>query len=493
MPRLARLLLFLVVLLPDAFADHGPPPAAPKRIKGGESFPPLPLPATPLRRTERKREPAPPALIGKIRYGGTRLWTSAEGESFLINDWESEKGDLPVLLGRVASALGTRYRFEVTDLETFSRDPDELPILYFTGHGELNLSPEQRVALREYVVQGGTILGVACHGTPAFSVAFMQEMARVFPGRPLKPLPPDHPVYHSVYDVDQVAYSPFVKGHDDGMPYLLGIDFGCRTGVILSPLCLTCGFANVQHTQCPAWSAGDASRIGVNLIAYALAELPLGKFLSRTKVYYESEERARGDFVFAQVRHGGDWDPDPSAAANLLRAVSQLTSATVKFKRASVAPSDDLTGVPFLYVTGHDDFRFTDAEAANLRAFLESGGFLLADACCGRQSFDAAFRREIRHVLPDRPLKPLAPDHPVFTALLNSTEVAYTPLVTRERPGLAHPEMEGVEIDGVLRILYSRYDLGNGWEGVDHPFTRGLAAPDALKVAVNAIVYAMTH
>src|SRR5262245_52251008 len=43
-----------------------PPQAHQNRISGGEAFAPLPLPATPVRRTERKREPAPPALVGKI-------------------------------------------------------------------------------------------------------------------------------------------------------------------------------------------------------------------------------------------------------------------------------------------------------------------------------------------------------------------------------------------------------------------------------------------
>ena len=36
-----------------------PPQAHQNRISGGESFAPLPLPATPLRRTERKRDPRP--------------------------------------------------------------------------------------------------------------------------------------------------------------------------------------------------------------------------------------------------------------------------------------------------------------------------------------------------------------------------------------------------------------------------------------------------
>jgi hypothetical protein len=165
----------------------------------------------------------------------------------------------------------------------------------------------------------------------------------------------------------------------------------------------------------------------------------------------------------------------------------------VKFKRTCVSLDSDLAGIPFLYMTGHEDFRLSPRERANLRSFLKTGGFLLANSCCGRRAFDVAFRREIRAVLPEIPLAPLSPDHPVFACHLRIGEVTYTPLVARERPGLKRPEMEGVEIDGALRVLYSHYDLGNGWEGVDHPFTRGLSPGDSIKCGVNAIVYAMTH
>ena len=46
-----------------------PPPAKPQHQTGGESFAPLPLPVTPLRRSEKKRPPSPPALIGKMAMG----------------------------------------------------------------------------------------------------------------------------------------------------------------------------------------------------------------------------------------------------------------------------------------------------------------------------------------------------------------------------------------------------------------------------------------
>src|SRR5512146_1436102 len=45
-----------------------PPKAAPQRRNAGEGVPPLPLPATPLRRSERKREPSPPALVGNVTF-----------------------------------------------------------------------------------------------------------------------------------------------------------------------------------------------------------------------------------------------------------------------------------------------------------------------------------------------------------------------------------------------------------------------------------------
>ena len=82
--RTAGTILFVLVVATasQVFAEEGfnvpkgpcgsAPPAAPQRRKGGEGVPPLPLPATPLRRTERKRPPAPPALVAKIQYGAPK-------------------------------------------------------------------------------------------------------------------------------------------------------------------------------------------------------------------------------------------------------------------------------------------------------------------------------------------------------------------------------------------------------------------------------------
>ncbi|HET6882861.1 MAG TPA: twin-arginine translocation signal domain-containing protein, partial [Pirellulales bacterium] len=51
----------------------GPPPRKnPERQTAAEGMPPLPLPVTPLRRSEPKAEPTPPMMVAKLEYGTTQ-------------------------------------------------------------------------------------------------------------------------------------------------------------------------------------------------------------------------------------------------------------------------------------------------------------------------------------------------------------------------------------------------------------------------------------
>jgi len=42
-------------------------------------------------------------------------------------------------------------------------------------------------------------------------------------------------------------------------------------------------------------------------------------------------------------------------------------------------------------------------------------------------------------------------------------------------------------------VVYSRFDLGNGWERLPHPYSRGYASDDPLRLGVDTLVYAMSH
>ncbi len=471
-----------------------PPEAKPQRVKGGEAFPPLPLPATPLRRTERKREPAPPTLVGKLVWGEHRSQILPDGRKVGWYDWNTDPADMQRLLKFANSALHVRYRHVNVDPRTFSWDPMEMPVLYAQGRRPFVFPEEARPKLREYILQGGTLWADACQGSDAFAGAFRDEMRKTFPDRPLVTLAPDHPVYRSHHTITKVKYSPGA-GRPDGVPLLEGIYAGCRTAVFLAPYDLSCAWDSFHCPEGGKCIVGDdAMKIGINMAAYAIAYYNLGKFLSLRRTIETDDESLRGNFIFAQLKSNGHWDPDPSAFANMLKNVLAVTNTKVNFGRKEVPLTDpDLPGYPFLYLTGHGDFAFSPEEVGSLRRYLFNGGFLLADACCGNLEFDLAFRRELKRAFPDGALSELPPEHPVFSTFHPIRQVSYTPQVRVSFKDLTQPYLEGLAIGEDTRVIYSRFDLGCGWEGEEHPYAYGVSAPDAQRLAVNIIMYAMTH
>src|SRR3954470_20017250 len=196
--RWIALVLLLLVAAPALRADEFvnpkaniPPKAKPDRRNAGEGAPPLPLPATPLRRTEKKREPSPPALVGSVTFSPAAM-RGATGS------WETTIIDIEKWVEFTNSQLGQRYRFVGTDFGKFSYDPTELPILYFTGWKPIPQFDDGTIAkLRQYLLDGGTWVVHSNCGRREFNSSFREQIARIFPDRQLTPIPADHPIYSS--------------------------------------------------------------------------------------------------------------------------------------------------------------------------------------------------------------------------------------------------------------------------------------------------------
>ena len=474
--------------------DCGPPPKAkPQHRTGGEGFGPLPLPVTPLRRSEKKRPPSPPALIGKMAMGPIK-WITRDGKRVQQRDWMTDPADISTLLLWTNEKLGINYRSVEADFAHFSYDPRELPAILFAGHSKFELVDEIRRRLHRYVMDGGAIIGDACCGWNDFTQSFRREMEAIFPGRPLRKMLPEEPVFSSYYKLGTFSYKKGDGSITDGEPCLEGIDFGCRTGVIFSPADMTCGWDGHEHPRGTRVVIDQARQIGANLVTYVLGSYQLGRFLSTTKVYFEAAAPSRDDFVFAQIEHEGDWDPDPSAVHNLLKHAKDNSTLEVKFKRERVQLKDPKTATyPLFYMTGHREFHWSQEEVARLQRYLKAGGILLADACCGRMSFDMAFRGEIARVFPNAKLEKIPADHPLYRCHYEIRQVEYTPRVREDFGVFDSPELEGITLDGRLAVIYSKFDLGNGWEQFPHAYSYGLRDEAALQIGTNVIVYAMTH
>jgi hypothetical protein len=481
----------------DYFKPLGRPQEAHKnRIKGGEAVPPLPLPATPLRRSERKREPTPPTLVGKVIWGESADFTQEDGSKARISDWNLAPADCQQLLKKAGHYLKLQYKCTDLNLSTFSGDPDEVPVLFFSGGRTLRIPDEHAALLRKYVQAGGMIWMDSVAGSPFFYQGCVDVLKKVFPEESLRKIPADHPVYHMITDVEKVSL-PKVLGTD--LPQLEGIYSGCRLAVVVSKYGLGCGWdnftpeQNIQHAL--YYDVEGATAIGLNLLSYAVGYCELGKAHARPELFGSGDQKAQGDeFVFAQVRHGGVWNTDPGGPGNLLRALASGTNVKLTFRRKTVQlGSDSLQNVQFLYLSGCHDFTFSDAESGALRQFLSRGGTLLLDNAQGLKTFDIAARRELKRMLPDSELKLIDGDHEVFKSFHTIGKVEFTPAVRRLEPQLDAPQLEGIVLDGDLRVIYSKYDLGGGWQGTEHPQARGYSRGDALRLGINLVTYAMTH
>lgn len=182
---------------------------------------------------------------------------------------------------------------------------------------------------------------------------------------------------------------------------------------------------------------------------------------------------------------GGDWYANPSSLPNLLHAVGARTGLRVAPQERVVTLSDDdLWNLPYIYMTGHGNVHFSEADLAVLRRYLEQGGFLHADDNYG---MDASLRRELARLWPDRPLVEVPLDHPIYHLVYDFPKGIPKIHVHDGKPAQGF----GIFIDGRLAVYYSyQSDLGDGWEDPEVHHDPPEKREAALRMGVNLFAYA---
>ncbi len=472
-----------------------PPRAAPRHISGGEGVPPLPLPATPLRRSERKRDPAPPTFIGKVVWGESAEYRYADGQTAQVADWNLCPDDLSQLMRKAGRWFGMTYGTKPVSLASFNPDPSETPVLFFSGVRTLRMTDDQLALLRGYVLQGGMVVFDSIAGSPYFYESALAVVRQLVPDEPVRQVPLDHPLFHMMTDATQVAFPRNVAGD---RPVLDAVYVGSRIACLVSRYGLGCGWDDREVPlleQAAFYDVESANRLGVNLIAYAVGYAAAARLEAKPETFGLIDEAAPTDeLVFAQIRHAGAWNVHPGAATALLRRMRQESAMRVSLKRQAVTPGkDDLGPYALLYLEGIDAFAWDDAALTALRQFLLRGGTLVVNNGLGLATFDATVRSELARLLPATPLAPIAPGHPLFTALKPVAAAEYSAAVRKLFPDLTAPALEGIAVDGDLRVIYSRFDLAAAWLGCDYPLALCYTSESGIELGMNVLFYAMTH
>ena len=196
-------------------------------------------------------------------------------------------------------------------------------------------------------------------------------------------------------------------------------------------------------------------------------------------------------FRIARLKYngGGDWYANRTALQNLV-SFCNLNLFTNMDPEEGVADvgSATLFQYPFIYVTGHGNILFSEAEAKNLRKYLMGGGFLHIDDNYG---LDKYVRPQMKKVFPELNFVELPASHPIYHQKY---------VFPRGLPKVH--EHDGKRAQGFALIYRGRMvcfytyecDLGNGWEDYgtyegDSEATR----QKALKMGANIIQFALSQ
>jgi hypothetical protein len=203
---------------------------------------------------------------------------------------------------------------------------------------------------------------------------------------------------------------------------------------------------------------------------------------------------------------GGDWrqggtgwtDDYPRGDRTLVQMLRRFTRANVRAveQPVNIDDGDDLEHWPFLLVG-------LAQEAANLREYLQRGGFLFCDSFYGTGNW-AAFEEGLRRIFPDRPIDDLTDDHPIFHTLydlrnMTTVQIPNMNSLMAGGPGWMSdgrvPRWRGISDDtGRLMVLIAfNNDVMDAWQWADDSRYPADKANVALRLGVNVVMYAMTH
>lgn len=185
---------------------------------------------------------------------------------------------------------------------------------------------------------------------------------------------------------------------------------------------------------------------------------------------------------------GGDWYANPTSLPNLIKFCNANLGMSLDSKPATVeVGSADIFQYPFVHMTGHGNVVFSDAEAANLRMYLLSGGFLHVDDNYGLNNF---IRREMKKVFPELEFVELPFNHPIFHQKYNFPNGL--PKI-HEHDNKA-PQAFALFWEGRMVFLFTyECDLGDGWEDFSVHKDSESTRTKALQMGANILQYVFTY
>lgn len=374
--------------------------------------------------------------------------------------WHRTPRDVINLARKIGSKRNATFAWQRVDVSSHPSLLFDAPIAYVTGHDFPAFDESTWNGLVSYVERGGTLLGIPCCSSEAFSDGFRKAVDERFPRLAGKKIDGTHDMFLLE---DAPGTIPDLTGWSDGLRtsvFLLNVPAGCTwqqdmfSGRDYGPWFETFE-AMLSYAT---FGRGTPAREPGYLPEPAVSQVPADA---------QGSAGQSNCLSISVLRHEGDWWIKPAAIDRLAEEMHGV--ATLCVRPGNSCSGADLRRVKpdIAWVTGTRFEALTAADRAECKAYLASGGTIVASPAGGAREFDAAFRAFMTSMYGNAAWERIPPDDPILTGNSSADEgvtllesVAFRqPFGASANVPEARPEVWGVKSGERWAVLYVPHDL----------------------------------
>ena len=406
-----------------------------------------------------------PIFISKLDYGKQYFgrWNHYHRDLANLTSWVSDTTESPV-------------NWQVAGLHSGIQNWLNAPILYISGRQDPKFSKADLALLRRYIAHGGTVLCSCDQASTSFRLAMLKYGAAVMKHQyEFARLTPANMLFHI-----QPWYRNFFMN-------MYALSNGVRYVWLVAPE----DFSSIWQRH--AFADRQPWQFALNLYLYCT-----GKRIESSRLHsmYVAAPPPGGDthvVRVVQLSYSGNWQPEPGAWPRFSRIMGRKYNTNLQINTAASVPARP-AGPDLLYLTGTDKCDLTSAQIQSVRALLQSGGTLFADAAGGSRPFTDSFNQLVAKLFPGEMLQPIKPTSALFSGeFAGATKIARVHLrkfAIASQGGHKKPHLEGIKIGRRWAIIFSPDDIASGLLGTHTWGITGYTPQSSLDLARNIVAYA---
>ncbi len=419
-----------------------------------------------------------PVIINKLQY--TAKITGDKSGSPREANWNQRPRDIASLARWAGEKTERTLNWQVVNLDVATVDElHDSTILYMSGNQGFAFSDEQRLRIKQYIDEGGILIGNADAGNADFTKAFRELGKQLFPAYEFAPLT-------DKTDIPVITGQLFAYGDWKRKPKVEILGNRARALMLLIP---SDDFS--RPLQKRDTNRNEVFELLTNVFLYS-TDKAQSRYKGQTHIVRADPAiKAEQKVKVARLKYNGGWNPEPGSWTRLAATMNNQDKTELDLQTVELG-KDSLTDFKIAHLTGAEKFTFTEDQRKAIKEFVAKDGLIIIDACGGAGDFNASVESELSKIFPGeltQIAEPLKPDHPIYTSgSIKQPEPRYrTYALSKLGSQAAKFRLRGLAFNNKLSVIYSPDDLSVGLVGVPVDGIIGMT-PENVSLVVRRIL-----